>query len=185
MKNLTILIGLFILVSCSPSKEELLISDFEQTIGNTKTNLNLKFNKLEFIKNITWKDSLDFYIEYFEKKRDEKINELEESIQMNKNILNTITIEPIKIFKSKEFEIENKKKQSQIDLYKSDCKGTFLEEVYSIINTPNLNRDSILSKVYDVVYTIKNPMLNNVEQTISKTYYLNSDLTKILDVSIN
>lgn len=193
MKNFTFLIGLFILISCSQSKEELLISDYEQTIGNTKTNLNLKFNKFEFIKDITWKDSLELLTVYFKEKKEKKIEQFE--ILKNSDIDD---LESYKVYLKKEKYNSNKvmlkeyiderEKSIQgynesIELYNGDCKGTFLEDVYSKINNPNLNGDSILSKVYDVVYTIKNPLLNNVEQTISKTYYLNSDLTKILKVS--
>ena len=75
------------------------------------------------------------------------------------------------------FEDEN------IELYKEDCKGTPLEETYNKIKElENNDLDSILSKEYDVIYTINNPMLNNVEQTISKKYYFNSNITKILKV---
>ena len=72
--------------------------------------------------------------------------------------------------------------QSVIDLYNGDCKGTFLEPVLSKINIFESKPDSIIAKEYDVTYTILNPMLNNVKQTLSKTYYINSDITKILKV---
>ena len=37
-----------------------------------------------------------------------------------------------------------------------------------------------LSDVYQATYTIKNPLLNNVEQTITKNYYTNKEGTKII-----
>lgn len=209
MKYFILFIGLFILVSCSQSKEELLISDYEQTIGNTKTNLNLKFEKVEFIKDITTKDSLEILRKYFNEKRDKKIKEFEFEINSDemsnekfKNIINNDKTNNNEIdnilndfiygnVSKKELQIsinENKiniiQNRYNIKLYKGDCKGTPLEETYNKIKElENKNLDSILSKEYDVVYTIKNPFLNNVEQTISRKYYFNSDISRILKVT--
>lgn len=193
MKNFILIIGLFILISCSPSKEELLIFDYEQTIGNTKTDLNLKFVKLEFVKDITSRDSLEFLRNYFNEKKTNKIKEFEYDITRDSlnNVINKLMVETMIDKHTKEIyqgnvdrmEEDIKRYREWIDIYNGDCKGTFLEEIYIKINKFEKNLDSILSKEYDVIYTIKNPMLNNVEQTISKKYYFNSKISKILKVS--
>ena len=49
MKKLSFIIGLILLTSCSRPPEKKLISDYGQTIGDIKTDLNLKFEKVEFM----------------------------------------------------------------------------------------------------------------------------------------
>ena len=194
MKNFTLLIGFFILlVSCSPSKEEQLISDYEQTIGNTKTNLNLKFEKVEFVKDITSKDSLLFLTKDFNKKRENIINKIESLIESYEKMISgnkklKRELKGVKIKKTTQEWIDKdikniEKNRVKIELYNGDCKGTFLELTYNKIKKLETNLDSILCKEYSVVYTINNPMLNNVEQTISKKYFINSEKSKILKVS--
>ena len=182
MKKTIYLFVSLVFFSCSMSKEELLISEYEQTLENTKTDLNLKFKKLEFVKNITWKDSLSLLKKYFDKSRKERIKyEENEIIELNKKIKNRIKYGSSYSI----YEEIIKVKQKHIESFKGDCKGTYLEKTYLKIHNSNLNSDSILSKEYDVIYTIQNPLLNNVKQTIFKKYYLNSDLTKILKVNSN
>lgn len=194
MKKIMFFIGMYFLISCSPSKEEQLISDYEQTIGNTKTNLNLKFNKVEFVKDITSKDSLDNLIKYFNEEQGNMIKKIErdlklseENLVVNKKILNILKDYEFsrKMYQKKidSLELIIKVSHEYIEKYNGDCKGTFLEETLNKINKLETNLDSVLSKEYDVVYTINNPLLNNVEQTISKTYFIDSDLTKIIKVT--
>ncbi|MHB9143678.1 MAG: hypothetical protein ACYC25_17610, partial [Paludibacter sp.] len=50
-----------LLVACGQSKTEKLILDYEQTIGNTKTDLSMKIQELKETGKITGLDSLNFY----------------------------------------------------------------------------------------------------------------------------
>ncbi len=192
MRNFTFLIGFFILlISCSPSKEELLISDYEQTIGNTKTNLNLKFVKVEFVKDVTSNDSLEVLSKHFNEKKEKKIKQLKELMEMDNKIIKGYeqirSTDPYMkdFYKGRITNLKEsvQRRDKSIDTYNGDCKGTFLELMYNKINKLETNLDSVLSKKYNVVYTINNPMLNNVEQTLTKTYYFNSNITEILNVS--
>jgi len=186
MKKLTILLVAVLFTSCTESKEKQLVSNHEQRIGNTQTDLNLKFQKFEFVKDFTAKDSALILKKYFEEKKLKKITLMQDEIKKNKSVikgyevLSTFDKDLLKeITKDNYKEIE--RYQSIIDLYNGDCKDTFLEPILKNISDFELKPDSILAKEYDVTYTILNPLLNNVKQTLSKTYYINTDKTKILN----
>ena len=68
---------LVLLISCTESKEKKLVSNYEQRIGNTKTDLNLKFQKFEFVKDYIVKDSLDFLIKYLNEEKEMQIQHFE------------------------------------------------------------------------------------------------------------
>lgn len=186
MKKLTLIIGLIIFTSCSLSKEKQLISDYEQTIGNTKTDLNLKFEKVEFVKDITSKDSSDFLTKFVNEEKEKEIKNLTELIDIDEETIQIfresgLSEEMINVIAKETFQqIENNK--SILQLYNEDCRRTPLEPILIKINKLETNLDSVLCKEYDVTYTIENPFLNNAKQTLSKIYYINSDITKILKV---
>jgi len=198
MKKILHIFLMFFIVSCSPSKEEQLIRDYEEIDGNTKTNLNLKFEKIEFVINITNQDSLrilkkklnnirDKEIKDFEKRiftlkeriknRKETISEYSISNSFSKRLLK-IDKDLLKIDEDRLMYLEK-----NLESWKKGFKGTYLEDSHKkILDKYNSNLDSILLKKYNVIYTFKNPKLNNTEQTITKKYYFNPDLTKILQV---
>jgi len=198
MKKILHIVLMVFIVSCSPSKEEQLIRDYEEIDGNTRTNLNLKFEKIEFVMNITNQDSLrilknklnnlrDKEIKYFEnmistlkesiKKRKESISEYSISSSFPKNLLKLNK----DLLKIDEDELIHMKKK--MEPWKKGFRGTYLEDSYKkILDKYKFNLESILLKKYNVIYTFKNPKLNNTEQTITKKYYFNPDLTKILKV---
>jgi len=72
MKKLALLLVSVLLISCAESKEKQLVSNHEQRIGNTLTDLNLKFQKFEFVKDITGKDSLELLTTHFNEKKEKK-----------------------------------------------------------------------------------------------------------------
>lgn len=181
-----------LLISCTESKEKQLVSNHEQRIGNTITDLNLKFQKFEFVKDYMAKDSLEYLTEYFNEKKEEKINDFkktknlyQEYVEDYQSQLKKARYEEVRVL-IRGYIADDEKRIKDYDksiaLYNGDCKGTFLEPVLIKINAFESKPDSIVAKEYDVTYTILNPILNNVKQTLSKTYYTNSDITKILKV---
>jgi hypothetical protein len=188
MKKLTLLLVLALFISCSNSKEKQLVSNYEQRIGNTPTDLNLKFQKFEFVKNITGKDSLEYLTEYLNQKKGGKILYFEEIRQMRIEFMEEgeYKLKSANDEYGKEIwrEYINKKKED-IESYDDSIalyNRTFIEPVLIKINAFKSKPDSIIAKEYNVTYTILNPFLNNAKQTLFKTYYINSDNTKILNV---
>ena len=94
MKKLTLLIALVLIISCTESKEKQLVSNYEQRIGNTQTDLNLKFEKFEFIKDVTGKDSLELLTPYFNEKKEKKISQFKEQIEYYENKLKDDKLPP-------------------------------------------------------------------------------------------
>ena len=184
MKKFALIIGLIIFTSCSTPPEKQLVSNYEQRIGNTPTDLNLKFQKFEFIKDLTGRDSAIILTKYFEEKKLNKITIMQEGIDINNSEIESykkvFTDQSMVDLLQEPLIKQNERSQSIINLYNGDCKGTFLEPILIKISDFESKPDSILAKEYNVTYTILNPMLNNVKQTISKTYFINTDITKIL-----
>jgi hypothetical protein len=180
MKNILIVLLCFILFSCSPSKVEKLISDYEQTIGNTKTDLSLKIQELKEIGKITGKDSSDFY--------KSKIDSFKTLMYPHSNI-DTISSFKIYIDASKlanDWKRLNEEYPDYKYLKKAELWNDFKTEFKSFdlkFSEYKEKNDSVLAIKYNCTYTIKNPLLNNAKQTISKTYYVSKDLNKILKTS--
>lgn len=201
MKKLYFIIPLIILaiitISCEKSKEEKLISDYTQTIGKAKMDLNFKMINLEKIRDITAKDSAEILKPIFEETRTEKLSQLTHSLQVNtmlefyqnqledwkqSKVTGKYKNERIEYYEKSIVEekenIENSKKV--IEAYKTDCKGTFLEPLYNTIQQYEEAPDKLLATEYNATYTIENPMLNNAKQEINTTYLLNGDRTEVL-----
>lgn len=179
MKNIIPAILAFLLLSCTPSKIEKLISDYEQTIGNTKTDLSLKIHELKEVQKITGKDSSNF----FKAKVDSTIKILSgDKIKTFKSIngtLDTLVNSYTHILEMdySDFYAEKLKYWSEI---RTKLRINNLKAFkYEIVN------DSILAIKYNCTYTIKNPILNNAKQTISKSYYVSKNLSKVLKTSEN
>jgi len=168
---------ILLMVACAPSKVEKLISDYEQTNGSTKTDLSLKIQELKEIGKVTGADSAMFY----QAKVDSVLKKLSGKDLKSFNIINqyldTIVDSYTHICELNytEFYAEKLKYYSET---RSNLRINNLEALkYGII------KDSVFAVRFDCTYTIKNPVLNNVKQTIKKTYYISSDLSKIISTS--
>ncbi|MGM1056055.1 MAG: hypothetical protein ACQEWG_09235 [Bacteroidota bacterium] len=196
MKKLYFITPLIILaittISCEKSKEEILISNYTQTIGKAKMDLNFKMISLEKIKDITAKDSLDILKTEFEKKKNKKLEELRAKLEQNKKDVLQYQAELEDAIKNEPYLVETRKSnlefrqemlqqtQKYIRLFETDCKGTFLEPVYNSILRYEETPGKLLATEYNVTYTIENPMLNNAKQEVKSTYLLNDDRTEVL-----
>ncbi len=193
MKKLVFIIFVVVVFSsCSSDPREQLVSDYEQTSGDTKTDLSLKVLKIVELGSVTANDSLMILEPEFAKNRDEKIESLKEIIQSN-----NVTIEYYREeaknnkypsirkgnLKSAQFwEDINKGFEESIEIYNSDCKETFLESIYNRINDFKNDTSRILYNKAKVTYSIKNPFLNNVKQELTKVYMFTPDNKIILGV---
>jgi hypothetical protein len=194
MKNFVIiLVSLLIFTSCAKSKEEQLIADYVQTLGDTKLDLKFKIIEIEKTLEVSASDSLEILNNYFISKRDEKILQFEEDItrklkeiELNEESLkkenNKIMIE---LYQSRietaRNDIDRNKKS--IDLYKGDCKGTFLEPILESINEYESKGDEILVKKFKVKYSINNPLMGNTKQEVNKFFYLDGLSNKVISSS--
>lgn len=171
MKNLILLFIICIAVSCKPTGIEKLISDYEQTMGNTKIDLNLKINKLEKTGEITASDSAKLII-----------NELTETVDPNRISI----IEKMK-FKN-ELERSNKWIEVMDSMFRNGIGWEDWMKIKSkIIQLQKLEATYItqdpkaaLAYNYKCTYTIKNPILNGIKQEITNTYIVNKSLTAII-----
>jgi hypothetical protein len=162
LKNLlSLLSALILLASCGASKEEQLISDYEQNFNGTKIDLKLEVKSLEKVKDIPARDSLEYY------------NEMIGSNEFDEEAYNE-ALKFNKLYEEEWGESTKKvmlKRYAQIKAYTSAVEG---RQKYT--DKP----DEILATQYKATYTIQNPLLNNAEQTLTKHYYFNPESTKIL-----
>lgn len=189
---LFLLIFIVLFGSCEKSQEEQLISNYEQTIGNAKMDLNFNLKNLEKIRDITAQDSLDILKPEFEEKKKAKLDELKENMQEEKEMISEYKAELEDAIKNEPYLVDSRKSnleyrqelleqtEKYIKLYQTDCQGTFLEPAYNSIKQYEETPAKLLATEYDVTYTIENPLLNNEEQEINKKYILNSDRTEVL-----
>lgn len=193
MKKITLfLLGATFLISCGKSKEEQLIADYAQTMGDAKMDLNFKMKNLEKIEDITAKDSLEILKSYFDEKRGNKISEFQEGIDRNKENLDKYTKQLaetnpnhtslVELYEKyiNEAKSEVERYEQNIKLYEGDCKGTFLEPVLISIKDYEKKGDEILVSKFKANYTVNNPLLNNTKQEITRTYYLDGARTKVI-----
>lgn len=179
-----ILIIAFTMACTDPIKKEVskVVSEHEQTIGNSKIDLNLNIKSVEKANDFFAKDSLEILSKYLNEKKEEKLKNLNESlkssIEDSARIANKINKEKYEILKDGykkdlEFRIELIEQSREfITLYNTDFKGTFLESTYKSIKKYEQKPDEKLYSTYKVVYTINNPMLNNALQEITNFYLI-------------
>ncbi len=193
MKKITLLLlGATLMLSCGKSKEEQLIADYAQTLGDAKMDLNFKMKNLEKVEDITAKDSLEILKSYFTKKKANKISEFQDGINYNKENLDKNTKELaetnpnhsslVELYERyiNEAKSEIERYEQNIKLYEGDCQGTFLEPVLISIKDYEKRGDEILVSKFKANFTMNNPLLNNTKQEITRTYYLDGDRTKVL-----
>jgi hypothetical protein len=180
------------LLSCSSDPRKQLISDHEQIIDGTKTDLSLKIISLKDLGSVSAKDSLKILEPDFVKQRDQKIQTLNSSIQSFQELL----VSDIEKSKHEEFQeirenhLESAKfwedqineMKESIESYKNDCKDTFLETMYKRISDYKSDTNKILLNKVQATYSIKNPFLNNVKQELTKIYMFTPNNDSIIGV---
>ncbi len=170
------------LYSCALSIEEKLI---ENHINTNDNETRVQSLDIIFLQDITSKDSLDYLVKYFNKKRADKIKQLEKTMQDLSEELKKAT-ENKSTDKNEQDNVETyyrnmiKESKNYIQAYKSDCKGTFLEKTYLKINALKSNTDSVLTKKYLVKYVVVDPQDEVEIEVKENTFFLNSDRTNIL-----
>ncbi len=194
MKKIFIALTTVLLISCQQSVEEKLIADYVQTFGKSKIDANFKMKSIDKTKDITAKDSLVIIKKYFETKKEEKISYFNEGIAFSKKRLESNTKELsetnpnheglIKIYKGIISDAEKNivRNQESIKLYNGDCKGSFLEPIILKISEYEKQGNEIIYSEYKAVYSINNPMLNNVKQEFEKDFYISSDKKTVIEV---
>lgn len=182
MKNLIFILSMFC-VSCSPGKEEL-IKQFEETTGNTKTDLFFKVKEIHLIGTITAKDSLEYYVKLFKDKFYDSPNSSDEILKMIKTELSGEANEKL-IDSLKNSIVENKTKgkeyqvlQDVIDRYEPMI--ILGKKVQRGIEKYSPLSNEIIGNKWQCTYTIKNPMLNNTKQEITNQYLFNGNNSKLI-----
>ncbi|MGD9930251.1 MAG: hypothetical protein AB7U05_09535 [Mangrovibacterium sp.] len=177
-----VLIAFAMLVfSCTPNKVETLISDYEQTIENTKTDLSLKIEKLKQNGIISASDSINFYQNQLDSLKRQTYSDKSKSDTLsNKYLVQILNEAYIRTSTS----YVNYGGQILKEASKRDEEMFMLAERYDKALNEMLKKPSneILAKKYNCTYTIKNPILNNAKQTIIKNYLIAPDESKILKV---
>ena len=188
MKNyVSILFIIIIFASCTRDPRESVIAAYEQTTGDTKTDLSLKVLEIIDLGYVIAQDSLDILMPEFIEKRDKNIETLKQSIKRDE--------EQIQDYKNsgKKYGLSNKSmiemyenlieiSRNLINIYQTDCKGSFLEWHYNRISELKKDTSRVLFNKTKVSYSIKNPLLNYAKQEITKTYMFTPDNDSILGV---
>lgn len=158
-KTLLVLVSAVFLCACGLSAEEKLVSDYEQQLGDTKVDLNLKVKESTFIGETFYSDSIPKLAEYI----DFKVNEKIESLTRMYDMLDKMEELP-----------------GMVDLYKGDKKGTFLEKPYKRLLFYQENDSEKIGDVWQMTYSIENPLLGGTEQELTKKYLISPDKSKII-----
>lgn len=188
LKFTAFILSIIIYTGCTDpvtSEVSKVVSDHEQTMGNSKIDLNLKVQSVEFVKDYYAKDSLEIIEKYLKEKKEEKLislnQQLDEGISDSADLvekINSAKFESVKkIYKDG---LEKRTEYLQltrkaINSYNTNFEGTILESTYKNIQALKENPEEKLYTIYKVTYKINNPMLNNVEQEITKYYLIEGD----------
>jgi hypothetical protein len=149
------------LTACGSSKEEQLIADYEQTVGSTKLDLKLNVEKLEPLGDVKASDSIAYY------------TGLVNGAVIDEEAYTKVQ-EFIELYENEWAESTQKVMRPQYEIaliFQMAKKGLIKYEG---------NPEQVLAKKYKATYSIENPILNNVKQTISKVYYFAPDISAIL-----
>lgn len=162
-----LLLSTTFIISCNNKKEKL-VSDFEQTLFNSKIDLNLNVLKINDYQPIYAKDSLHYFDSIFKNKYKSKniTSNVDSFIKFTNDCINFRKTNP-------NFSFET----SINDYY------LFLKELNTIKKGYSLySNDSnrILNERFEATYSITNPFLNNAKQTITRIYILSKDNNNII-----
>lgn len=177
MKKLMFIASIVVLIaSCKPSQIETLITDYEQNFDGTSIDLNLKINSLEKIGVYTGADSLSFYSDIIDSMKREFYPKSDIDTIPNDTVL--VALDNLyHTYKSGidlDYAYYYPKSQHWLNNFNSFKSKLVSFDKFSTI------KDSVLFDIYKCNYTIKNPMLNNAEQTITSKYFILSDESKII-----
>lgn len=178
-KYLFFVFAVLLFTSCLQNgRQKQLISDREQTIGGTKTDLSLKIKSLKKVKTITAKDSCDYMMKGYEKWNLDSINtEINRSKDMYKLYSDSAAMVDAGTIDLKDsyFHIHKEYYNNMSGIYYSNV--TLLERAKEYYENPS----KTLANIWNCTYTIKNPFLNNIEQELTKQYLFNADNSYIID----
>lgn len=189
--HISILIIAVSILACSDPKNQI-ITDFEQDMGdNASIDLNLDVNSIEYVRQFTAVDSMRIIHEsLLSDEFDPSINWIDSMFLMYRKSLESID-QDVMFYDSmmavrdnpeiKAIYLEGKIKVLDDRLEVMEGKNKY--EIAKIRYDHYASQpEKELGKIYDVQYTIINPMLNNAKQTINKTYLFSLDDTEILSV---
>lgn len=194
MKKIITLIALSLLIiSCGKSKEELSVKNHVETIGGVKTDLSFELIKAKDLPPYTNKDSINVLDKLISIEAERLKTKSEISLRKR---LSDVGVAQVKLKYAKTNELK-KAYSETIESYNNIIKldsATIKDvnnRVYKGLSKPinkmlesklNLSKDSgkVIYTKKEVTYKIKNPLLNNVEQTITEIFYFNSDLSKVV-----
>ena len=160
MKKIVLAMAIFALVACKPDPVAELVADYEQTVFDSKVDLSFKLIESNKLRDILVSDSLPEYRQYLDTKTFEKIEQIEGMYADPK---------------------DSTRRVQMIELYRTDYKGTFLEPYYlQIKEWETMGESTKLGELWEVKYSIKNPMLNNAEQELTNRYVISPDQTFII-----
>ena len=204
-----VLLSVFIFSCSEPSNHERLISNYVQTVRDTKTDMKFKLIEISEAGTITNRDSLaiilsEFFIRDFEATEVKKI--MVDTIITNSESKYEYLVNVLQDFRFKLDSVEKiendlkKQKLSEIDralknMSVQNSKTLYMETIYKwsldsiedkerLTNLKRLNQkeSEILAKGYNVKYSIENPVLNGAKQEITRKFYFDPEVTKILFV---
>tara|TARA_R110000868_G_scaffold76573_3_gene220128 strand:- start:9590 stop:10192 length:603 start_codon:yes stop_codon:yes gene_type:complete len=187
------LFAIFMLASCQSDQEKLILNH-EQTLGETKIDLSMSVEELEFVGTITGSDSINILI------TDAFGSPITtDSIQRMVTMLDSTMAdwasygvkydslfysESSKSYADMNMELIDIYTKARIDAEKGRLKVELLllevSNVQTKVNNYGSTPDKVLGNKWSCVYTIKNPLLGNAEQTITKTYVFSPDNKSIL-----
>jgi hypothetical protein len=184
------------LTACSPQPGEQAIADYVQTIGNTKTDLSFDLKAMKHLSDITGKDSINSML--LEISKDYQTPRTLKDVLTRCN--NVVTKFP-KLIADYEAKLDsldavkpraglyNSLDEYSTSRYKLMYKKQVLElkedirkdsSILTLLNRYMKDSTTAIAKVYEVVYTIKNPILNNASQEVKRKFYLVPELTRVL-----
>lgn len=186
MRYLPIL--LIFCLSCSdPSIEEKTIADYEQTIFNSKIDLNFKMNRLEGIGTITAKDSLENIFNTAQTAIGTEYDNYQSFYDSLTATINSIKpqLDTLDLMMSKSESFadimrkSNRWRAIQASKALVEEGGKILSEMDKYLG----DTAKVLALKYECDYSIVNPMMGNAKQQVSnKIYYLTPDKLKVLGI---
>lgn len=190
MRNILLFLLLVFFSSCGMNEVEKLVADYEQSFGNSKMDLKFKPIQTTFVKNITARDSAKFYQQFYDSAFNAHIearllviedmenyladwivkrNEADGAL---KSVYNNIVVD----YEDRLVELKDR-----FEIAKNNPDDLFKEEWLDKKKYYELKADEILCIVYEVEYSILNPVLE-IKQIKKNKYFISADKTSIIDV---